>query len=285
MSQLPDFSASREPSSTTEVPEAERSRAGVIILAVVGGGLVLLLAAALILSQTVFRGVEADPEPTAGSESPEQNSSAEGEYVPDKNDPNIAPPPPMYTEAPSSACYIPDSTPPGPSTGDQIRGGGLQFTPAKGWDMPWSDSSLPYVNEIGSRARNVEGSWYSVVNVGRVVYPEEEGGYPGLEDAAVDIFQCYATTSGVLIAFGEHPLVTDYSSKATTVDGHDAWIVQATYNFEDPEYLDSSSASVVTSIVVDTPNGPSALASDVAADVPEHREALDEMIDSLQVVG
>jgi hypothetical protein len=42
---------------------------------------------------------------------------------------------------------------------------------------------------------------------------------------------------------------------------------------------------VVTSIVVETDHGPQALASDVAADVPEHTEALQQMIDSLQVVG
>jgi hypothetical protein len=69
-----------------------------------------------------------------------------------------------------------------------------------------------------------------------------------------------------------------------TVDGTAAWIVQATYHFEDPELLETSSASVVTAIVVETPEGPSALASDVAADQPEHVQNLEDIIASLDVV-
>ena len=284
MVQLPDFSAARETPTQQEATEEERSRAGFIVLGVVAGVLMLLLVTGLILSQTVFRGVDLEGGNSPGPDGPVQNSPGEGEYVPDQNDPNIAPPPPMFTEAPTSSCYIPPDQNAPVSSGDQIRGGDLQYTAPRTWDMDWDTSPLPYVSEVGARARNVEGSWYSVVNVGRVEYPEDEG-YPGLEDAAVDIFQCYATTSGVLVAFGEHPLVTDYRSVSTTVDGHEAWIVQATYHFEDPGYLDASSASVVTAIVVDTPNGPSALASDVAADVEEHRAELDQIIESLQVVG
>ena len=48
--------------------------------------------------------------------------------------------------------------------------------------------------------------------------------------------------------------------------------------------LKTSSASVVTAIVVDTPEGPSALASDVAADQPEHVQNLEDIIASLDVV-
>ncbi|MCG7310933.1 hypothetical protein MHY49_15690, partial [Brachybacterium sp. ACRRE] len=115
-------------------------------------------------------------------------------------------------------------------------------------------------------------------------WPESEGKYPGDEKAAVAIFQCYATTAGVLVEFGENPTVTDYRSEETTVDGHDAWIVQATYHFEDPSQLQDTSASIVTAIVVDTDDGPQAVASDVAADVPEHADALDQIIKSLKVV-
>ena len=68
------------------------------------------------------------------------------------------------------------------------------------------------------------------------------------------------------------------------MDGHAAWIVQATYHFEDPELLKTSSASIVTSIVVETPNGPSALVSDVAADQPDHVKNLEDIIASLDVV-
>ena len=49
--------------------------------------------------------------------------------------------------------------------------------------------------------------------------------------------------------------------------------------------LSSTSASVVTSIVVEGPDGPSALASDVAADHEDHVAELEEMISSLKVVS
>jgi hypothetical protein len=41
---------------------------------------------------------------------------------------------------------------------------------------------------------------------------------------------------------------------------------------------------VVTAIVVETPEGPSALAGDVAADQPEHVQNLEDIIASLDVV-
>src|SRR5699024_1631526 len=118
----------------------------------------------------------------------------------------------------------------------------------------------------------------------RVSFPEDGGGYPGPESAAVALFQCYATPTGVVSHFGEHPEVTDYRSEATTVDGHAAWIVLAAHRCEDPELLKTSRAAIVTSTVLETPNGPSALVSDVAADQPDHVKNLEDIIASLDVV-
>ncbi|WP_245822546.1 hypothetical protein [Brachybacterium avium] len=254
------------------------------MLVVLGGAVVLLAVIALVLSQTVFRSALDDPGPTAF---PTSERSAEGrsEYVPDPEEPEIAPPPPIFTQAPTTECTVPENTRAAPASGiGKIRGGDLEFTVPESWGAGWITSSLPYLTEIGADARQVEGNWYSVVNLGRVTFGEDEGGYPGRENAAVAIFQCYATTAGVVSFFGDHPEVTDYRSEALTVDGEPAWIVQATYHFEDPEQLQSSSASIVTAIVVETPDGPSALASDVAADQPEHVQNLEDIIASLDVV-
>lgn len=287
-SQLPDFSAARQAAPVDSPPsEPERDRSRGVIIGVVVSLIAVLTAVSVVLALTVFRGIDTDPTALAQDqqEAPQQNPEGAEEYVPDESDPNIAPPPPIFTQQPTSQCSIPEHAEAAPSSGhDTVRGGGLEYTVPSSWPMSWGTGSLPYMNEVGGYARNVEGSWFSVVNVGRVVYPGGDDPYPGLEDAAVDLFQCYATTSGVLVAFGENPLVTDYRSEVTTVDGYEAWIVQATYNFEDPEYLATSSASVVTVIAVDTPGGPSALASDVAADVESHREDLDAIIASLKVV-
>lgn len=292
---LPDFSSSSSqglagpagdhgPSTLGAPSEGSLRRTRTTMLAVIGGSVVVLAVLALVLSQTVFRSVLDDPETT---EYPTAGRSAQGqsEYVPDPQDPDIAPPPPIFTQAPTTDCTVPESTQAAPTTApNTIRGGDLQYTSPTTWGSGWAAGTLPYMTEIGADSRRVEGSWYSVVNLGRVSFPEDEGGYPGLEKSAVAIFQCYATTAGVVSYFGESPEVTDYRSEATTVDGTAAWIVQATYHFEDPEMLETSSASIVTSIVVDTPRGPSALASDVAADQPEHVQDLEDIIASLDVV-
>jgi hypothetical protein len=281
---LPDLGTDHGPATLGEPSERARRRTRITMIAVIGATVVILVVLALILSQTVFRSALADPDPTpyaTGSRSAEGHS----EYVPDPEDPDIAPPPPIFTQAPTTECTIPRNTAPAePSAAGKVRGGGLEYTNPEGWGGGWGVHSLPYLTEVGADGRRVEGNWYSVVNLGRVTFPEDEGGYPGLEAAAVAIFQCYATTSGVVSHFGEHPEVTDYRSEVMTVDGTAAWIVQATYHFEDPELLETSSASVVTAIVVETPEGPSALASDVAADQPEHVQNLEDIIASLDVV-
>ena len=281
---LPDLAADHGPATLGEPSESARRRTRATMIAVISGAVVILAVLALVLSQTVFRSVLEDPDPTAQGTS---TRSAEGrsEYVPDPEDPDIAPPPPIFTQAPTTECTVAQNTRPArPSAAGKVRGGGLEYTSPEGWGDGWAVHSLPYLTEVGADGRRVEGNWFSVVNLGRVTFPEDEGGYPGLEAAAVAIFQCYATTAGVVSHFGEHPEVTDYRSEVMTVDGTAAWIVQATYHFEDPEVLDTSSASIVTSIVVETPNGPSALASDVAADQPEHVQNLEDIIASLDVV-
>ncbi|MGP9538704.1 hypothetical protein ACT3SP_11880 [Brachybacterium sp. AOP43-C2-M15] len=281
---LPSFGDEAQAVTLGEPSERAVRRTRVTMLAVIGGAVVVLAVIALVLSQTVFRSVLEDPPPTAYQTGP-RSAEGQSEYVPDPEDPDIAPPPPIFTQAPTTECTVPGNTAPQqPSAPDRVRGGGLEYTNPEGWGDGWSARALPYLTEIGAESRLVEGFWYSVVNLGRVSFPEEEGGFPGLEPAAVAIFQCYATTSGVIETFGENPDVTDYRSEATTVDGTAAWIVQATYHFEDSAQLETSSASVVTSIVVDTPEGPSALASDVAADQPDHAQNLEDIIASLDVV-
>ena len=280
---LPDFDSAQGPVTLGEPSERSRNRTRATMLAVIGGAVVVMAVIALVLSQTVFRSVLDDESPTAFDTGP-RSAEGQSEYVPDPQDPDIAPPPPIFTQAPTTECTVPtDANAPLTADPGTVRGGDLQYTIPDGWGH-WTAGTLPYLDEIGAHGREVESSWYSVVNLARVSWPEDEGGYPGLETTAIALFQCYATTSGVIGHFGENPTVTDYRSEVMTVDGAPAWIVQATYNFEDPDVLETTSASVVTSIVVETPDGPSALVSDVAADVPEHAQNLEDIIASLDVV-
>lgn len=283
---MPDFSSAPDGISLGEPSERTRNRTLAITLSVVGSGIVLLAVVALVLSQTVFRSVLDDDDDDAYTAAGDRTGEGQSEYIPDEEDPDLAPPPEIFTQAPTTNCTIPDDyTPAGSADPGTIRGGDLQYTIPDGWDFPWGSDSLPYMTETDGQGRNVEGNWYSVVSLGKVVWPEDEGGYQGLEPTAVALFQCYATTAGVLTQFGENPTVTDYRSETIDVDGHSGWIVQATYHFEDPDSLSTTSASIVTSIVVETDDGPSALVSDVAADHEDHVQNLEDIIASLEVVG
>src|SRR5699024_2994677 len=150
------------------------------MLAVIGGSVVVLAVIALILSQTVFRSVLEDPGPTAYPTA-DRSPAGQPAYVPDPAAPATAPPPPICTPAPTAGCAVPGYTGPAPAPGPRtVRGGDLECTLPEDWGTGWYTTSLPYLTEIGADARNIEGDWYSVVNLGRVTFPEDEGGYPGL---------------------------------------------------------------------------------------------------------
>ncbi len=245
---------------------------------------------ALVLSQTVFRSVLDDDDDDAYTAAGDRTGEGQSEYIPDEEDPDLAPPPPeIFTQAPTTNCTIPDDyTPAGSADPGTIRGGDLQYTIPDGWDFPWggSDSLPPYMTETDGQGRNVEGNWYSVVSLGKVVWPEDEGGYQGARADGRGPVPVLCDHGGRAHPVRENPTVTDYRSETIDVDGHSGWIVQATYHFEDPpDSLSTTSASIVTSIVVETDDGPSALVSDVAADHEDHVQNLEDIIASLEVVG
>src|SRR5699024_11775966 len=87
---LPRVDDGRGPATLSAQSECTLHRSRRTMLAVIGGSVVVLAVIALILSQTVFRSVLEDPGPTAY---PTADRSAEGqsEYVPDPEEPEIAP--------------------------------------------------------------------------------------------------------------------------------------------------------------------------------------------------
>lgn len=281
---LPDFSVDTAQRAVVGPdPQAARGRSRSLVIAVVGATVVLIAVVALILSQTVFRSaLSADPAvPSAATEG---TASGQSEYIPDPKDPNLAPPPPIFTQAPSAPCTVLPQGSTTPQVPGKVRGGALEYTLPSTWTYEWTNGDLAYVSDAAGVGRHVEGNWYSVADLARVSWPKSEGSYPGAEKAAVTIFQCYATSAGLIEEFGDKPKVTDYRSEATTVDGHGAWLVQATYHFDNGS-LKTTNQSVVTSLVVDTPGGPSVLISDVAADHPDHVTELRQIIASLTVTS
>src|SRR5690606_28413942 len=139
-----------------EPSETARRRTRTTMIAVIGGTVVILVVLALVLSQTVFRSILEDPDLEAYSTG---TRSAEGqsEYVPDPEDPDIAPPPPIFTQAPTTECTVPPNTEPAqPSGAGKARGGGLEYTSPEGWGAGWAVRSLPLLTELGADGRRVE---------------------------------------------------------------------------------------------------------------------------------
>ncbi|MGQ4517593.1 hypothetical protein ACUH96_04270 [Dermabacteraceae bacterium P13077] len=251
------------------------------VLSILIGGSVLVLALLLILWLTFFRGQNSDVSALRGQPLNTEPVHTGQEYTPPPDKPDETPPPPIFTTAPTKPCYHPPASYRARESGDAVSVAGLTATYPDFFGQSWGQE-IGYLTDTVGRGAHVEGNWYSVVTLGRVVW-EPGQAYPGDKQAAEAIFQCYATSAGVYEEFGDDSLVTDYSSSAITVDGHRAWKVQAVYNFNS-QRLTTTSSSVVTAIIVETGDGRrAALVSDVAADVPGHRAALEEVISSLRV--
>ncbi|MBV7411396.1 hypothetical protein KRX56_01400 [Dermabacteraceae bacterium TAE3-ERU27] len=276
---LPDHNAAN--AAVTPAPQRHDGTHRTV-LAILVGGSVLVLALLLILWLTFFRGQDTDVSALRGQPLNTEPVHSGQEYTPPPDNPDETPPPPIFTTAPTKPCYIPDDQESLGAREGTVQVGRLRATFPRFFDTGWSQS-VGYMQRSFSSAALIEGNWYSAVTVGTVAWEPGEQ-FPGDKAAAEAIFQCYATSAGVYEEFGDDSLVTDYSSKAITVDGHPAWQVQAVYNFNSAR-LTTTSSSVVTAIVIDTGDGQhAALASDVAADVPGHREALNEVIARLKVV-
>ena len=269
---------------------SEENSSRKVVIGIVIGGIALIAALGFFVSQVAMRSIEKEPIAKEGSTVGvnTQGDPNNKEEQPTPAAPN-EPPPEIFTQAPTTQCLM--STKPTVSrtqSGNTVKGGGLEYTVPENWDSEWyQNENVPYLYDTGAYSKQVESCWYSVVTVGRIEWQEDvEGPYPGTEQMAVAMFQCYATHFNVVEQFGDNPKITNYTSKSTTVDGRPAWIVQATYGF-DPKSkgirLRTTNASIVTAIVVETPKGPSALVSDVAADHPEHVKGLEEAIATLKV--
>jgi hypothetical protein len=249
--------------------------------AILGGAGVLALLLIVILTVVLSRTLLApDPEADATTTSPTSPSAPRGEYVPG----DTAPPP--APEETTSPCTVPDGEAVGSEDSDTLTGGNLSVTLPSGWTIPWS-TSHPYLTEVGSRGRTADPGQglASVVIIGAVTFPDDEGGYPGIEDAALTLLQCTATTGGVLAATGEDREVTDFRSEETQIDGHDAWATRALYHYEDPDKYESAWATEVTAIVVETDQGPQAIITVIAIGVDGHEDDRDAIIGSVEVTS
>lgn len=262
------------------------------LLAILLGGatlvVVVLAILALVLSQTVFK--TTPEEPTAGEESPsteEQDPEEDepSEYVPSEEQTDEAGEEVTFAEQPTVDCTIHDNEVETEQVDGSVRGGGLEFPVPEDWEVgqDWSGGSAYTVDQSFAH-QAVENGWYTTTSVAAVDFPEEEGGYPGAEEAARAIFQCGISRDEVQEIYDDPVELVDYRDEAFTVDGHPAWIVSADVQISELALFHTTDAWRMAVIVVDTPDGPAVFDGGAAVGHDQQVAGLESMIENLQVL-
>lgn len=273
---------SPEPGST--------SRRGLWIGLGIGGAAVLLVGAlvvALVLSMTVFRPA---PEPATATDDPVTQDGASddggGEYIPTE-DPTEDPADgagPTMTVAPSTDCQVYEVSTEQKQAEGELRGGGISVPLPEGWDrLGNGTASQPLMNDSAMAWTPIGAGWYATTSVGRVMYTEEEGGYPGAQAAARNVFECNVSTTDGVELYGDAPKVGNLSEETVSIDGYDGAMLTA-----DVEIVESAGLAPTTHlhfivIVLDTPNGPSVYIGGAPTDRDDRMADIQTMKDSITV--
>ncbi|WP_062947056.1 hypothetical protein [Brachybacterium sp. sponge] len=265
------------------------------MLALLGGGgclVVILAVIALVLSQTVLSGGGEEPadDPTPSASGPTDGTGPSDDGGASDGGSGGAPTPTDQepaTEAAASgtACTMHGDGAVTEQVEGEVRGGGLAFSQPEGWEVGtgWGSQSA-YVTDQHHADQPVEAGWYTLAGVGKVEFPEEEGGYPGAEEAARAIFLCALEPEQGEELYGDPAMLRDFRSEATTVDGHDAWIVSADVAISDLALLHSTDAWRRVVIVVDTPDGPAVFDGGAALGHDQQVADLEAMVEGLTVL-
>ncbi|MCT1384614.1 hypothetical protein M4D54_03040 [Brachybacterium sp. p3-SID1565] len=263
-------------------PRLPLARAGMAAGAVA----VLLVIALIVLATTLFRPSDEPPEAARPAVSePERREPAGGEYVPEGEESEPDSEEVTTITAPTEECEFHPQEESEPQSGSRRTSGDLSFTVAAGWGetgVDWSES-LPYATDVASADRQVDEGYYALAQVGQVEWPQEQGGYPGPERAAMAYVQCHLTRPEGIAVYGEEPLMTEYVSEATEVDGHEAWMVRGVVELKEPGTITEYGSVEIVAIVVETPSGPAVFKVSAPADVPDRAADVDAMVDSISV--
>ena len=199
-----------------------------------------------------------DPEASAGSQSP------------------------TPTDVEEVRCWSPDSierTSQNPS--GKLRGGGLQFIPPAAYSQRSNPQGLSYMDDVQGAQGLVTGTWYSGASVGAVVWqPGIE--YPGAEVASQKIANCFFSASIWGDAKGRS--FDDQITEPVTIAGLAGYRTTATVNFSSLP-VEGTTATKVVVVVLETPQGPSAVITDTSVGVAEHEEASVQAYESLTGVA
>ena len=264
-------------------------RGGLIALLVGGAAtlVVLIVIAALVLWFTVLRPSPEGDDPTA-DDSPgveEPSDSPEGEYIPTESEEPQEPDPEQitFTEDPSMLCTLEAEASSIEGEDGWVTGGGLQYELQDGWeaDNRWGLNE-PYLTDIATSYEPVESGWISLSSVGTVEFPEDEGGYPGAQAAAVAMMQCSLTGTDPEELYGPEPEIREYNEESFSVDGHEGWRVTATVALADDVEFSVTDAWTLEVIVIDGPEGPVGFLGGAATGMEEQVADLEAMLASLR---
>ena len=275
---------------------------GPLLALLLGGGgclVVIIAVIALVLSQTVLSGGGDEPgdgpttsaaEPSGGTHPSDSPDPSDGGGASDGGGPGGATAPTdeepaSEAEASGTACTMHGDGAVTEQVEGEVRGGGLAFPQPEGWEVGtgWGSQSA-YVTDQHHADQPVEAGWYTLAGVGKVEFPEEEGGYPGAEEAARAIFLCALEPEQGEELYGDPAMLRDFRSEATTVDGHDAWVVSADVVISDLALLHSTDSWRRVVIVVDTPDGPAAFDGGAALGHDQQVADLEAMVEGLTVL-
>jgi hypothetical protein len=162
----------------------------------------------------------------------------------------------------------------------RLRGGGLEFAVPDGFDDVAPRSYLALADDPQAASAQVETDWVSTLTVASLAW-QPASDYPGPAGAADHLLDCMLADTSLWDGVTTVRTVLDRSGKEVTVDGMAGHRVDLTLAFSGETTLARTSATRITVVVVDTPQGPSVFASDVAVGVPEHERAADAAYASL----
>ncbi len=185
-------------------------------------------------------------------------------------------------EVEEERCWQPETMErAGDNPSGKLRGGGLQFIPPAVYDQRQTPRGVAYVNDAQGAYAQVEDGWYSGIFVAAVEWqPGIE--YPGNEVASEKILACYFAAS--IWGDTEGRTLDDQVTEPVTIAGLPGYRTTATVNFAKAP-MEKTSATSLTVIVLDTPQGPSVFMLETAVGVAEHEEAAAEALESLTGVA
>ncbi|MGP4978390.1 hypothetical protein [Brachybacterium tyrofermentans] len=261
------------PQQSRTSPQAPRpggGRGNALLLGGLSFSLVFLLIVGATVAYLVLR-----PGASSGPDSQSASSSASATSTDSES--------PTPTDAVEERCYTPEYERASTNPSGKLLGGGLQFIPPAVFDGRESDGPASFLNDTQVATALVEEGWISSITVGAVDWqPGVE--YPGNEIASQKIAKCFFTDGDWGDNRARERTWDEETTTPVTIAGMPGYTTRAIVNFGSDD-LEKTDATEIVVVVLETEQGPSALALETAVGVTDHEEAADAALESLTGLG